>query len=284
MIRRMERPTPARRRFRRLIRQPETHLDLAEAALCIAWEDQGQAQLDVSLQQLDFFAQTARERLLNMTVPSAVIATLNDYLFDELQFRGNTWNYTDPSNSYLDHVLATRTGLPIMLSLVYLEIGWRLGLPLVGLALPGHFLVRYPVPEGDIVVDPFNRGRLWSLADCEQQVATVYNNVSPALMERAMAPPTKHAILARILHNLKSSYVERQDWARALAAVDRLLLLDRTNAAEFRDRGLLRARLGQLHAALLDLDYYVRHSSNPADIPALRQQARAIGEHLAARN
>jgi regulator of sirC expression with transglutaminase-like and TPR domain len=275
----------ARRRFRALIRRPESQLDLAEAALCIAWEDQSAGDPRASLRLLDVLAAEAQARIAQLGEPHEIVDALNTYLFDELGFRGNSSTYGDPQNSFLDRVLETRTGLPITLSVLYMEIGARLGLPVVGLALPGHFLVRYHVPESaDLFIDPFNRGRLWTAVECATQIAGFYGDTTPALFEQVMAAPSKRAILARMLRNLKSVYAERGDVLHALAATERIVLLEPENFAELRDRGLLRSRAGQLHGALEDLDRYARHMPRAADLPRIRQQARALAERLAQGN
>jgi len=281
----MVQSNPARRRFRALIRRPEAQIDLADAALCIAWEDQGAGDPQATLRELDAIAGAARPRITGLTRPPNIVGALNGYLFDELGFRGNTWSYSDPENSFLDHVLETRAGLPIALAVIYIEIGRRLSLPIVGLALPGHFLARYVAPEiGDVYVDPFNRGRLWTRAECERQVAGFYGTVTPALLEQVMAPPTKRAILVRMLRNLKSTYIERGDEVHALAAVERIILIEPDAPQDLRDRGPLRARHGQLLGALEDLDRYARHAPRAADMPQIRQQARALAERLAQGN
>ena len=272
--------SPARTRFRALIRLPESRLSLAEAALCIAWEDQELEAMPATLEQLDRFALELQPRLVAASGPAEQVAVLNRFLFDELHFAGNLANYNDPANSFLDQVVDTRTGLPITLAVVYLEIAWRLGLPLVGCALPGHFLVRYPSSAGDLVIDPFNRGRLWSSDECASQVAQYYGSSASLVMERVMQPPTKHEILTRMLRNLKGVYLERALYAKALAVVERLVLLDPDEASELRDRGLLRARVGFLHGALEDLDRYARLRPEAAELETLRQHARAMAVEL----
>jgi regulator of sirC expression with transglutaminase-like and TPR domain len=274
----------ARQRFSTLIRHPDTQIALAEAALCIAWEDQGTGNPDEALQQLDAMAAAARPFIDGMTDPPQIVAALNRYLFEQEGFRGNTWNYDNPANSFLDCVLETRTGLPIALAVLYIEIGWRLGLPLAGLALPGHFLVCYPTSDTAIYIDPFHQGRLWSYDECAQQIATVYGSASPALMQTMMAPPTRRAILTRMLRNLKHSYLASTDLTRALSATDRILLLTPKDAAEIRDRGLLRLRLGQHHNALEDLERYKALAPDASDQQDIQKYVRLIAEHLAWNN
>ncbi|MCS6841083.1 MAG: transglutaminase-like domain-containing protein [Roseiflexus sp.] len=276
--------SPARRRFRAIARLPDDQINLAEAALCIAWEDQGDSNLPASLQAIDAMAAAARERIADGQGARAIVAALNAYLFEELGFRGNYWNYSDPANSFLDQVIARRVGLPILLSVLYLEIGWRLRLPMVGLALPGHFLVRYiDSQEGDLYIDPFNRGRLWSYAECERQIAAFTGNTHPALIQKVMAPPSRRSILIRILRNLKSAYIQREQFERALAAVDRILLLA-FDASELRDRGLLRARIGHWLGALADFEHYAHLAPQAGDLEAIQHQAQMLADALAPHN
>jgi regulator of sirC expression with transglutaminase-like and TPR domain len=275
---------PARKHFRALIHEPDAQLNLAEAALCIAWEEQGSLRPADTLRELDMLADGARARLASRTNPAEVINTLNRYLFGELEFKGNTWNYNDPANSFLDRVLATRAGLPITLSIVYLEVGWRLGLPMSGVALPGHFLARYGTGANAIFVDPFNRGRLWSRDECVTQIATFYGEASPTTVARIMEPPSRRAILARLLRNLKNLYVEQGALREALAAVDRILLLEPDAASEVRDRGLMRARLGAVSGALEDLERYARLAPRAPDLAQIKREARALAERAVAGN
>lgn len=277
----MKQGSAARARFRELIRQPEPALDLAEAALCIAWEDQGAAEPEDALRELDALAASARARIAGHDDPWRQIEALNHYLFEELGFGGNTWHYSDPANSFVDRVLATRAGLPITLSVIYIELGRRLGLPISGVALPGYFLVRYSAPGGDIYIDPFRQGKLWSREECEQQIAAAYGDDVAAVIDRIMEPPSKRAIIVRMLRNLKNAYVEAGNPTRALAVVERILLVEPDDPDEVRDRGLLRARMGFVHLALEDFDRYAKLSPKARDMPVLELQARALAEHVA---
>jgi regulator of sirC expression with transglutaminase-like and TPR domain len=275
---------PARARFRALVRQPDSRLHLAEAALCIAWEDQRGAGPADSLRELDALAEQARLRIAGLTEPGEIVAALNSYLFGEREFQGNTWQYNDPANSFLDRVLERHVGLPITLSVVYLEVGWRLGLPVAGVALPGHFLVRFAAGAEAIFIDPFNRGRMWSYKDCEAQITTFYGDVRQEVIAHILEPPSRRAILARILRNLKNIYAEREDLPAVLAATERIFMLEPDNSQELRDCGLLRARLGQLHRALEDLERYARMAPHATDLPRIKQQARALAARAAAGN
>ncbi len=273
----------ARQRFAALIRRADDQINLAEAALWVACEDRGTGDPEAAIRELDSLAARVRPHLFDGNHAPGAISAINQVLFDELGFRGNTWAYGDPRNSYLDDVLALRTGIPIALSIVYLEIGWRLGLPLQGVALPGHFIVRYNAPDGPIFVDPFNRGRRWNDEECLAQARLFYGSVTPEMLQRMLEPPSRRDILTRLLRNLKNSYVERNDDQLALAAVERIMLLD-DDPVEHRDRGLLYARMGQIGAAISDLDDYARLDPQATDLHTVRRQAGARAERLGRRN
>ncbi|GAB4442262.1 MAG: SirB1 family protein [Chloroflexi bacterium OHK40] len=278
--------SPARWAFAQLIRRPDPQVPLAEAALVLAWEDQGGPDPRAALVELDALAGAAQPAVAAATSLAARAVALSHCLFYEQGFYGDPdcYRHPDPANSYLDRVLQRRTGLPIMLALVYLEVGWRLGLPLHGLALPGHFIVRLVDPAGDRFFDPFNGGRQWSLADCERQIASFYGEVSPELAELIMAPPGRGAILARILRNLKQAHLARNDPRQALAAVERLLLLDTSDPGELRDRGLLRLRVGRTLAALEDLERYARQNPAANDLVEIKGLVRELMGRVAPRN
>lgn len=275
---------PARQRFCFLLKQPGAQLSLAEAALCIAWEDQGSIDVRATLNILDDMAATVRARLQTPAHPHDVVATINTYLFDELGFHGDPATYLEPRNSYLDQVIATRVGLPILLSLVYMEIGKRLQVPIQGVALPGHFIVCYNGPASRIYIDPFNRGRLWTAAECEQQIAASFGSADAEIISQALTPPSKRAILLRILRNLKHAYIQRGEFEHALHTVERLLLVQHNQPDEIRDRGLLRARLGMLHLALHDLEHYTTLMPQSSERMMIEMQAREIAALIAPQN
>jgi regulator of sirC expression with transglutaminase-like and TPR domain len=277
---------PARQLFRQLIRQPEARLPLAELVLCVGWEDQGGGDPRLTIDALDGLAAGASARMEGLSEPRALIAALNSYLFSELGFHGNPHCYDrpDPADSFLDRVVERRTGLPILLSLVYLEVGWRLGLPVAGMGLPGHFMVSYHGPGEPIYIDPYDGGRLWSRAECMRQIAAFHSAATPAERALLMAPSGRRAILERILRNLKHTYLARHEFRPALAASDRLLLLCPADVGELRDHGLLRFRLGQTMAALEDLERYAARAPQARDLYDLRAFAHMLVDKFAPLN
>ncbi len=275
----------ARELFKQLITLPDADLPLAEAALAIAWEDQGGGHPTAALQQLDQMVAELEPRLRGINDELQIIAALNGYLFTELGFRGNVVNYEDPLNSYLDHVLAGRVGIPITLSVVYLEVGWRLGLPVSGVGLPGHFLVRYTTADAtEVFIDPFHRGRLWTRDECLHRIRSVHSHTTPAQIHALMQAPSRRMIIVRMLRNLKHNFVARSQFRPALASVERILLVEPDLSEELRDRGLLRSHLGDLHGALRDLERYVQRVPHAPDLPELRRYAAVMTEQLAYNN
>ncbi len=191
------------------------------------------------------------------------VGILNHYLFDELKFSGNAANYYHPHNSFLNKVLDLRRGIPISLSVIYLEIGWALGLPVSGIGLPGHFIVGYDVPENPLFIDVFNGGKLLTVEDCLELCQLPLSDLIPFKRDY-LKPVSKKAILYRMLLNLKQIYVALEDWETSYKTVDLMLQIYPDRANEVRDRGLIAYRLGRLHAAIADVqEYLVLAPDNP---------------------
>lgn len=247
--------TGARDRFAALASRPDDRIDVAEGALLIAQEEYPQIEIGAYLRRLDELALAARSRV-QASVPAAEqIAQLNAFLFVERGFAGNSDNFYDPRNSYLNEVLDRRTGIPISLSLVYSEVAQRLDLPVYGVSFPGHFLVKH-VGDPEIIIDPFF-GIIITQEECAHRLQAIYR--SKAHFEpRLLHPAGAREILARMLSNLKQIYVDAADFDHALACVDRILLLDPDQPRELRDRGILYQRLECYAAALRDFNRYLK--------------------------
>jgi regulator of sirC expression with transglutaminase-like and TPR domain len=256
-----------RERFAQLVRRAEDALDLAEAALLIAQEEQPDLDIPFYLRRLDELAAAVQAHLPALPTPSDVIHQLNVQLFQVEGLRGNTEAYYDPRNSFLNEVLDRKMGIPITLSVIYLEVGRRLGLPLVGVGFPGHFLVKYEGPEGEIVLDPFFGGTTLTHAQLVQKLQTLYGHQHPFLTQlpKLLAPATKKEILARMLRNLKQIYWQQRDLPRTLGTIDRILLILPDAAPEVRDRGVVHQRLGHFHTALQDFRRYLQLAPDAQD-------------------
>ncbi len=245
--------SPARARFEALVAGPPHALDLAEAALWMAAEEREVAP-DAALAELDALAARAGEIAGAEAGAAERLAALERVFFQERGFRGNAEDYHDPANSDLAWVLTHRKGLPITLSVVFMEVGRRLGLEVEGVGFPGHFLVRVR-GEPDVLIDVFE-GRTLDEDDCAAKLRAMVGDRIPFGPELLRAC-TPHEILARMLRNLKQAHLRRADYARAVACCDRLLLLDPDATDELRDRGLLYVRLECPQAALADLERYL---------------------------
>ena len=252
------------------IHQPDEQIDLAKAALYIAQEEYPDLDVDAYMNALDVMAAEVEERLPVERYPLRIIQSLNKYLYDDLGYKGNTSDYYDPRNSYLNEVIDRHTGIPITLSLVYLEIARRLDFPMVGIGMPGHFLIRPEFEDTGIFVDAFNQGEILFEQDCEQRLAQIYGHPVP-LQPMFLQPVSPRQLLVRMLTNLKFIYLNRKDLARALAAVEYILLLLPDAAMELRDRGLLYYQLGYKSNASQDLEIYLAMLPNAEDADAIRR-------------
>jgi len=262
----------ARERFTQLVTGLEEELDLAEAALLIAQEEHPEMDVAAYLRRLDGLAAAVRARLPQAPEPTDIIDNLNIQLFREEGLTGNEGEYYDPRNSFLNEVLDRKRGIPITLSVIYLEVGRRLGLPLVGVGFPGHFLVKYSGVNGEVVLDPFAGGVTLTREDLAQRLRKMYGDANPFLAQipQLLAPAGKKEILVRMLRNLKGIYLQKNDFTRALAASDRILLVAPDLATEVRDRGAVHQRLGHLQAAQQDLRRYLQMAPDAEDAEAVR--------------
>jgi regulator of sirC expression with transglutaminase-like and TPR domain len=224
---------------------------------------------------LDAIASVLRDRLPENSYPLKIIQTINQYLFEELRFTGNTRDYYDPRNSYLNEVLDRKLGIPLSLSILYLEIAQRLNFPMVGIGMPGHFLIRPNFEDAGIFVDAFNQGEILFPEDCETRLQQVYQQ--PVKLDPAfLAPISNRQILVRMLTNLKFIYVNHNHYEKALQVINSLLILLPDSETELRDRGLLYYQMGDGEHAIVDLETYLQLSPNAQDAPAIYQLLEQI--------
>ncbi|NLG62219.1 MAG: tetratricopeptide repeat protein [Candidatus Cloacimonetes bacterium] len=270
-------PAPApRSRFAAVVAQQESEVDLALAALLIAAEEYPQLVPEPYLRRIDILAERVRDRLGEETAPLVILQELNRVLFEEEGFRGNAEAYYDPRNSFLNDVLDRRAGVPLTLSLLYLEIGWRLGLPLHGVNFPGHFLVRYDGEALKLLIDPFQRGEIRFEDEAQELLDRVYGG-TVTLQPSYLRPADRKDILVRLLSNLKGIYLNTRDDRRALAATERILLVRPDAAEEVRDRGMLLARLGFADDAVQELRDYLARAPGADDAERVRLLIRELG-------
>jgi regulator of sirC expression with transglutaminase-like and TPR domain len=271
----------ARARFVELIARPE--IPLAEASLALAEEEYPDIDAPRYVATLDGLAELVRRKLSPFNRgPAALLKAIRAVLFEDGGFRGNADDYYDPRNSYLNEVLDRRLGIPISLSVVYIEVARRSGLDVQGVAFPGHFLVKHASARGDLLIDPFHGGEVLSAEDAEKRLSEMSGGrvrFDPKFLDGAGT----REILARMLHNLKRIYVEKEDDVRTLWVIDRLLLLAPDNIEERRDRGLVSARLGGHAAAVKDLIAYLEaqpEAEDASDVEALIAELKSKGSYL----
>lgn len=265
--------------------------DLVRGALCLAQVEYRRIDAPAvtrQLTRLGAIATARMERLGARPSPHAQVELLNTLLFDEEGFRGSEVRYEDPRNTLLPDVMARRTGLPIALSVVYIDVARRAGIPIEGVNFPGHFLVRYrtsahhPAPPRDLVVDPFAGGALLSAHDLRDLLRR-HAGEDVAYDRRLLAPATRAQILARMAENLKRLYVAMRSFPHARAVSDLLVALDPSSPTELRDRGLLAYHMREFRPALRDLEACLlvqARGGEPAEDQ--REEVQQIWEHVKA--
>jgi regulator of sirC expression with transglutaminase-like and TPR domain len=279
-----------RKAFEALIAGEDAAIDLAWAALLIAKEEYLDLNIAYYMEKLDYLAQQVRGALglsgadtSHQPPQEQVLEAINRVLFDQEHFHGNAEDYYNPRNSFLNDVLERRTGIPISLSLLYMEVGRRVGVQIDGIGLPWQFVVRCNLPGEVIYIDPFEGGRLLSEQECRERVTRVLKgkvSFDPLWLE----PVSHKQLLVRLLSNLKHIYFRKGDYVRALSTCDRILLLMPDSPIERRDRGAIHLQLKQYARALRDLVVYVELAPRASDTSKVKRQIREIRQLIAQMN
>jgi regulator of sirC expression with transglutaminase-like and TPR domain len=257
------------------VRRPDPDIDLARAALLVAREHYPQISVEQYLARLDLLAEEVKDRLDQETAPVLVLRELIRVLYERHPFRGNAAAYHDPRNSFLNDVLDRGLGIPLTLGIVLLEVGWRLGLPLQGVNFPYHFLVRFRGDALDLLVDPFDGGQLRFEDQAQQILDRVYGG-TVRLRPSFLRVAGRRDMLTRMLRNLKTIYLNVREDDRALAAVERLLVLWPDAPEEHRARGLLLLRLGRDGEAASELESYLALAPDAPDATRVRVLLRRL--------
>jgi len=269
--------------FARAVGRPEPVLDLARTALLVAAESDARVDVDSQIHTLESWAAELSARLEPGWNNLQKLARLRSFVFEDLGFRGDSQDYFSPSNSLLNQVMERRIGVPLTLSIIFMELGWRVGIPFEGVGFPGHFLVRLPGEPRDLVLDPFNHARTMHEDDCRR----LLDEVTGGRLQfdgRLLASVTKRDIITRLLRNLKGAYLRANQDEGALAAVERLLLIHPDDMDEVRDRGLLLYRLQRFSPALDALNAYLAARPDAPDRDNIAQHVIALKQLLASLN
>jgi regulator of sirC expression with transglutaminase-like and TPR domain len=289
----MSTPQDARRLFSVLVRRSDREINLAEAALLVAAGQGSEAHVEFSLARLDSYAQRVRASLLANGIddptsePRATIEAINRVLFAEEGFRGNRDDYYDVENSYLHRVIDSKTGIPITLSIIYLEVARQVGIQMRGIGLPGHFVVGYWPDAGRgkpaLIVDPFNEGQLLSIEDCAARMQAAYG-MDVRFTTDWLQPVTNRQILARVLTNLKHIFNSLEDHRAALRVIDMLLIVEPDAVWELKERGLIYYRLGEFMLALGDLRRFIKHAPAGDETDRMKYYVNLVNRLLMSRN
>lgn len=259
-------------------------IPLLEAAVTIAQDEYPELDVQQVLGDVDQLMARLRRRTAEMTDTLEKLRALNQFFFRDLGFGGNVNNYYDPDNSYLNAVLRTRRGIPISLAVLWLELAQGLGLKARGVNFPGHFMVKVNLPNGQVVIDPFS-GQSLSREDLSERLEPYKRrnglvddfDVPVGLY---LQPAPAREILARMLRNLKEIHRSQEDWLRLIAVQDRLLILLPDAWAEYRDRGLAWAEMGDARLAVQDLETYIEHTEDVLDREAINSRLAELRRAL----
>jgi regulator of sirC expression with transglutaminase-like and TPR domain len=263
--------------FAQLVGRDDARIDLARACLMIAQDAYPGLDVERYLGEIERMAMRLRGRMPQTYGGEERVVALNQFLYEDLGYWGNTDDYYDPRNSYLNEVIERKTGIPITLSILYMELGRRIGLPLAGVSFPGHFLVRLRLRGGMLVLDPFAGGAPQSEAELRERVKRVIPDgvadnlpASELPLDQFLEPASNRQILSRLLRNLKGIYRETDKPERMLDVLNRMLLVTPDASGELRDRGYVYQRLECYRAALKDLTDYAEREPAAPDMDDVR--------------
>ena len=256
---------------------------LATGALLIAQSEYCELNIENYLHQLDEMAEVVRERIQEVTLPEQHIAELNRYLFEEKGFTGNTDNYYALGNNFLNFVIDKKTGIPITLGVVYIEVGRRAGLPLVGVNFPGHFLVKYQSEHLDILLDVFENGAFMTEDTLRAKLQANFDEVV-SLEPNMLAEATDKEILARILRNLTRAYTLLENYDKALTATERITWLLPNVAADYRLLGYLYYKNHAYSEGITAFEKYLELSETPLDATAVERNIQHLEKLLSCLN
>ena len=258
-----------------LFSAPDHAVELGRAALILARLEYPSLDLSAQIERIERFAAEAGRRLPEDYDPLVSIGRLNDYLFGQLGFRGNEQDYYDPRNSFLNDVIERRTGIPITLSVVYLEITRRLGLPFYGVGLPGHFVLKYDDNRRVIFIDPFHGGRILEVEDCRDLARSIDGGRTEVSAEHLRAVSNRQIVI-RMLNNLRSIYLRTRQYRKCMAALDAFLILAPGSPETHKQRAFLHHELGRPSQAVEQLEQYLALSPEASDVAEIQKWILAI--------
>ena len=273
-------PALTRQHFQEMLQRPDAEIDLARTALLVAAENDPTLDVDTEMARLETWARELGRRIEPGWNSLQRLARLRTFMYEDLGFKGDVRGYYSPANSLLHSVMTRRLGIPLTLSIVFMEIGWRIGVPFEGVGFPGHFLVRLTGEPGDLLLDPYDHGASVHEEDCRRMIELTTGGTVPydPSMIRSLG---KRDMIARLLFNLKVACLKAGDDKGALSAVERLLLLHPDDPPELRDRGLLLYRMDRYRDARVSLQAYLRVRPEALDREVVERHLAALQMMLA---
>jgi regulator of sirC expression with transglutaminase-like and TPR domain len=261
----------------------ESVFPLDRAALCLGLEEYPALNIEEYLYKLDRLATRVDVMIGQDRSSASLLEGLNEVLFIQEGLQGNKDDYYDPRNSFLNEVLDRRTGIPISLSIIFMEVARRINCPIQGVGFPGHFLVKHVDRARETYIDVFNRGKIVSSNECQELLDEIYGG-SVSIQPSFLQPMGKKGIVSRMLFNLKAIYYQREEYYKALTMVERILMLNPGTITEIRDRGLLFMQTSLFSKALSDLEYYLANTSAPEDATYIEGHIKTLRKIVVARN
>ncbi|MBT8367427.1 MAG: transglutaminase-like domain-containing protein [Deltaproteobacteria bacterium] len=255
--------------FSQLASLADDRIDLAHGALLIAKAAYPDLNESLYLERLDRMASRVKLDMTANTKSEDIITKLNYILFEQEKFRGNRENYYDPDNSFLNRVIDRKTGIPITLSLIYIEVAGRLGLDVRGIGLPGHFITALYHASGKIFIDPFNRGEIRTVDECLEIVrANKGKTVTSDL--QWLQPIGRKELLARMLRNLKLIYARQDNDVMLFKTIHWILTLQPEAPAELSARAMLYEAMGNPSRAVKDWQRYIANIGDHESVTKIR--------------
>ena len=263
---------------------PDERIDLFRAALAIAQAEYPQMDPERYVARVQRLAERVPLRLGQSTDPRATIDAINQVLFAECGLRGNRDDYFDPRNSFLNQVLDRGLGIPITLAVIYQEVARRVGFPLVGVGMPGHFLLKHFDERGEeLLIDVFDGGKILTQAGCQQRLDDIYGGQVVLEREHLLAV-TNRQVLTRMLNNLRQIYIAGRNLRKAAEVLDFVLTLHPRSAEDVKQRAVLLYSSNKQSAALRDFEEYLRLAPDASDVDEIKNTAIGIRKTLAMLN
>lgn len=264
--------------FEKLTGKPEGQINLGEAALRIAADEYPKLDVASYVKVLDHWGAELNRQSAQTAAAKDRLEQINDWLFNKMQFTGNVDDYYDPKNSFLNDVIDRKKGIPITLSVIYLELAWRLGLDAAGIGFPGHFLVRVSVEDRPLYIDAFHQGNMMTVEGCIKFFEQLSDG-EQQFQQSFLSELGKKQILTRMLRNLKGIYLEQKNYKKLIQVISRLIALNPDVYEEIRDRGIIHYEMQAFKFAFKDFETYLFLAPHSEDADIIRQYLEVLREY-----